>query len=817
MSRLPLLAAAATALCLLLTGCPPPGPTGDDGGQDAGVVLKRASRSSAIAITTDDAIVAAVSPDTDQVAFMSTASKTVSSSVTFAAGSMPVSVAIHPDDATAFVVLRKAQKLAKVTGINTLTPAAAATADVGSEPTAVAITPTGATALVANYGEGTVSVIETETMTVKATIQVGGAPRAISITNDGDGNDGNETAWVTLFFGAARGAAPEAVDDGREGKLVEISLSTLAAGSTVTLSPIATGVGPALSDGGTGAPVGCAPNQLFNVALNNGKGYVTHVCAAPQPPIFKFTNVFAGVSVVDLGNKAEDVSTTGTVALNKLVDDQSTKSGLLLGVPVEMDFRMGTNVAYVVSQSADVVQRVNYSGDVAKPIGLGPNAGFAQIDIRGTTGTKVPIGIVVAHSRQNAYVDNWADRSISVIDLALQSVDGTPVPIASKPAAGTPEASVLNGEKFFFTGTGRWADRGVSSCGSCHPDGLSDGITWVFAAGPRQTTPLDGTFSKTDPTDQRALNWTAIFDELHDFELNTRGTSGGKGAITEGTVPNDTAFRLADGVQLDVTRPETRNDFLSGSTKEVVKVKASVKDWDDIEAYVKKIHANKAPRSQDAAAVGRGRTLFTDNNCHQCHGGAKWSVSRVPFTPSPEKNGSAVGSAPPAGNSLPATASGLRTQALAGGAYPIAGINIDTMKVDVERVPNPGGSPIPVGPERITCVLRSVGTYDVADPVEKKADGTRAQGANGFNPPSLLGLRTSAPYFHHGEARTLTDVFLPRFNKHHQALSANFLINNGTTAQEQAQIADLVAFLESIDESTAAIPVSSTFDICGNY
>jgi hypothetical protein len=27
------------------------------------------------------------------------------------------------------------------------------------------------------------------------------------------------------------------------------------------------------------------------------------------------------------------------------------------------------------------------------------------------------------------------------------------------------------------------------------------------------------------------LNWTGIFDEIHDFELNTRGNSGGVGAI----------------------------------------------------------------------------------------------------------------------------------------------------------------------------------------------------------------------------------------------------------------------------------------------
>jgi hypothetical protein len=528
--------------------------------------------------------------------------------------------------------------------------------------------------------------------------------------------------------------------------------------------------------------------------------------------------VFAGVSVVDLTSKAEDVGTTGTAAINKLVDDQSAKAGLLLGIPVEMDFRKDTNVAYVVSQSADMVQRIVYGGtDPTKPIALGVNTGFAQIDLKNTTGIKAPIGIVVASQLQRAYVNNWLDRSISVIDLSLQAVEGTPVAIAPKPATGSPEEKALNGAKFFFTGTGRWSDRGVSSCGSCHPDGLSDGITWVFAAGPRQTTPLDGTFSKSDPTDQRALNWTAIFDELHDFEGNTRGTSGGKGAITEGTIPNDTPFRLTDGVVLETARPETRNDNLSGSTKEVVRVKAVTKDWDAIEEYVKHIHANQAPRPADAAAVARGRQLFSDNNCHQCHGGAKWTVSRVPYTPSPEKNGSAVGSAPPTGNSLPVTASGLRTQALAGGSLPVGGLNIDTLKVDIERVPNGGGPTINVGPERITCVLRSVGTYDVADPLEKKGDGTRSQGANGFNPPSLLGLKTSAPYFHGGAARTLPEVFAAKFSKHHQALSANFLINGGTTPTEQGQIADLVAFLASIDETTTTFPVSTGFDICGGY
>src|ERR1044071_10042202 len=41
-----------------------------------------------------------------------------------------------------------------------------------------------------------------------------------------------------------------------------------------------------------------------------------------------------------------------------------------------------------------------------------------------------------------------------------------------------------------------------SSCGSCHPDGLADGVTWIFGTGPRQTKPLDGMFNKDTPLDQ---------------------------------------------------------------------------------------------------------------------------------------------------------------------------------------------------------------------------------------------------------------------------------------------------------------------------
>ncbi|MFZ5470799.1 MAG: hypothetical protein ACOZIN_15345 [Myxococcota bacterium] len=786
---------------------------GDDGGGIAQPVLPRPSRSTAINLTSDDAVLLAVNPDHGSLSVFNAEARTKVSSVALGVGSMPVSVAVHPDDATAFVVLRKAQKLVKVSGIDKVNPQVVAEVAVGSEPTGVALSPTGKLAVVANFGESTVTLVDTQAMSVAATVEVGTNPRAVAVTNDLDPEDGDERAYVTLFYGEL---TAETTDDGRVGKVVEVDLGSMTKGRTIDLAPIAdTGFGTSLADGGTSPAVGCAPNQLYGIAINAGKAYVSHVCASPKGPVFKLTNLFSAISVIDLATGAEDRGPTGTGALSKLIASQGTATSNLLGVPVELDFKPGTNVAYLVSQAGDAVQRIHYKGsDPRGPIVLGPDSNFAQIDLRGQTGIKVPIGIVTARTRALAFVNNWVDRSVTVIDLAVQAASDAPIASEPKPTAGTAEARVLNGKKFFFTGVGRWSDRAVNSCGSCHPDGNSDNLTWVFAAGPRQTTPLDGTFSKTDPSDQRVLNWTGIFDEIHDFELNTRGTAGGKGAIVTGASPNDVPFNLALGLSLDGGSVVTRNDFLSGSTKHVVTLASSVKDWDDIEAFVQTVAANRAPTRLDGQQVARGRALFQNANCHFCHGGSKWTVSRQPFAPSPEKNGSLPGA-----NGQPSLPTGLRTQGLDGGTLPLPNpsINTDTRKVDIERLTLADGGTLNVGPERITCVLRNVGTFAASNLIERKADGSQAQGAKGFNPPSLLGMATSAPYFHHGEARTLAEVFQAKYATHHQAGNALFLANGGGTPQEQAEIADLVAFLESIDERTPPFSVPAGYDICGGY
>ena len=123
------------------------------------------------------------------------------------------------------------------------------------------------------------------------------------------------------------------------------------------------------------------------------------------------------------------------------------------------------------------------------------------------------------------------------------------------PAPGSFEHAVLVGKVAFFTalgipdndifGTpirniiprnfkGKQSKDAWSSCGSCHPDGLADGVTWIFGTGPRQTKPLDGMFNKgTNMADQGLLNWSAIRGSNTDFNANSRATQGGCGFASD--------------------------------------------------------------------------------------------------------------------------------------------------------------------------------------------------------------------------------------------------------------------------------------------
>ncbi|MDQ3298787.1 MAG: beta-propeller fold lactonase family protein [Myxococcota bacterium] len=804
-----------------LAGCGSDSGGGDDGPDPDRIALHE-SRSSTIALAEDGSRVAMVNPDDGTLSVFQTSDHARLSKI--ATGKSPSSVVITADGTTAFVANRADGTVVRIRGIEGGTPAVDATAEVGAEPVALALSPTGKRLFVAEFADSRISVIDTATMQIVQSLPVD-RPRALLVTNNADASEDDEVLAVTQFYGTPV-AGREARDDGRLGKVRLYSLADLGQVKDITLAPLDSG----FPKGGvaTNPTITTSPNQLAALATANGKLFITSVSASPEGPTRFDNNVFPVVHVADLADAAEVTGAAGSTNLaRKIYDANPTPSPasprFIPGELSDIEFVRGSNVAYVLGRAGDVMVRVAFGASV--DVGSTQNK---QIDLAGndTLGKcQGPSGLVIDGERQKAYVNCWLTRRMAIIDLGAQSMAQT-VEASPAPANAT-ELAIQRGKRFYFTGRGRWSaavangakgGEGWSSCGSCHPDGLSDNITWVFAAGPRQTTSQDGSFSHGPGAQkQRIFNWTGIFDEHHDFERNTRDVSGGLGAIT-------TAPTLADCNQLD---KETQVSLagiggLAKPLKELADDAAVAtcghKDWDDIDSFVKTIAPVGKTRIAEPASVDRGRQLFVDGGCAKCHGGAGWTISRRMFTPASATNSSLTTTAYTRPTFFPATwqydnNGQSRTQI---SAQPAIGTGDATGPAE----------PAAIAIAEVACGIRNVGTFGLlgdaagTDALElRPANGAlvRAQGRAGYNVPSLYGLALGAPYLHHGQAPTLRDLFLDsRWTFHTNAGNANFSVTLG----QPGKLDDLTAFLLSIDATTPEIAVPTdaatggSFDAC---
>jgi YVTN family beta-propeller protein len=750
-------------------GCNEFGPCGE-----ATPVLRRPSRSSTIAITDNDRWVISANQDSGSVSVVFTPTDSLFGEIPV--GREPSSVVILPDNRTAFVALRADRAVVRVSDFVTDSPTVSAPIPVGSEPSGLALSPSGRRLFVAELAEGRVSVIDTATLEVVDAIEAPRHPRSLAVTNDGDSDDDDELLIVPEFFGEA-GPGAEATDTSRRGRVRVYRLSDLSPAPAIIFDPIDSGFAPSGSDGPT---VPTSPNQLASVATVGGRIFVTSVSASPAPPVSFNTNVQPVVYVADLATSTPDLSAGGTTNLAVKVRDAIPvgETRHFLADLIDIAFSDAGDEGYVVSRGADALQRVVFRED---GVTIG-GATRAQIDLlRSGDGSlcQAPTGIALNSNATRAYVNCWVSATVRVVDLTAESL--APAIAATAGPSNDLERAVQRGKRFFFTGRARWSRESWSSCGSCHPDGLTDNITWSFPAGPRQTVSMDGTYTKGPEPVQRVLNWTAIFDELHDFERNTRGVSGGKGAVTvagEGSDCGDVANEVQLALEGGLAKPvkEVQDETPSCTT-----------DWDDIDEFTRTIRPPRGLVALDPLAVAAGLDLFTSTTgsgggCVKCHGGDGWTISRLFFTPSSATN----------------------AQLIADGA-------IRPQPADLD---NTGAA---IAPPQVACVLRDVDSFGVpgddaaTDALELKDNATRAQGRGGFNVPSLFGVSLGAPYLHHGQAASLEDLFTdPLWEGHLRAGNPAFLSGPGA-ATERVQ---LLQFLLSIDAETAPLAVPEGEDIC---
>jgi hypothetical protein len=408
------------------------------------------------------------------------------------------------------------------------------------------------------------------------------------------------------------------------------------------------------------------------------------------------------------------------------------------------------------------------------------NAAGTGVDCRIQTGN-LPSGVVMRQDGTRGYANNEVNFSVTSMNiedgfcLTLQLAISSSTP----PAPGSFEHTFLVGKLAFFTALGipdndifgmpirefiprnfkgKQSKDAWSSCGSCHPDGLADGVTWIFGIGPRAALPLDGTFNKgTNMSDSRLLNWSAIRGSNTDFNQNSRGVQFGCGFASDNFDPRQCFVKgnttLANPAVYDHGITQGGSDALDAQTLWIFAA----------------VRALNQPQPSNAAELQRRQDIFGDK-CASCHGGPKWTKSEIFHRDNPA--------------------------AVSGGGAPT----------------DPGVANLANEFKSFTCVgtiktlsikyLEDVGTFNVNNPLEIRDNATAstALGADGFNVPSLLSINYHAPYLRSGQAETLEDVFpLHGLGPGGMGFPPTTTIQTELTAPQRS---DLLVFLKSIDGTT---------------
>ncbi len=738
-----------------------------------------ATRSSPIAITHDDRFVWSVNPDNDSVSVFRVNEDANQKVADIRVGKEPWCVAITPDDRKVYVTNMAS---GTVTVIDARRRTVMDQIKVGTEPFGCALAPDGDRLFVTNQSSDTVSVINTHNDKVVKTIDgVGEKPHGIAVSADG------RRAYVTQFLALKSDSdrrpltRSEGADDGREGRVTVINARNNHVVDTIVLRPIAD-VGPAFrSDGNTllreptqAVPVfdnvsGAFPNLLESIVLKGSLAYIPGTCSSPNGPFRFNVNVQSCLSSIDTDSESEAFP---TLNMNVGVNFESSVTKLFNTNPFAVAFKRSTNEGFVAVAGTNRLLRLTLNGDgsptINPPLNATDPGNIVRIELKDPLeilaadaddriGGKNPRGLVINSTDTRAYVMDFISRDVAVVDIG----GGNPslyrtiarMPSASLPAPGTVEATVQRGKQLFNTAigpaglqansrrpAGLMSDTGWGSCYSCHPQALTDTVTWMFADGPRQAISMESTFEfgaasiingapALPQSHQRALNWSAVRDEVQDFERNIRAVSGGGGLILN--VPEGAAGLAQIPDLLVVANTGRSADLDAIATYLAIGVRAPI---------------SPVPNHDLGARIGR--QIFELQECQNCHGGKNWTISSLDYTP------------PPPASEL----------------------------VDAQLV-------------RFLC---RVGTFDPAlfsDGVSNEirannVANVQARGALGFNVPSLIAVFASAPYLHSGAAGTLDDVL--RNVTHRTAGRADHLDFLESALFRRL----LVRFLESIDRDT---------------
>lgn len=816
-------------------------------------VFKKSTYSSPIALSRDGRLVWVVNPADDSVSVIRTDKNVVIAKISV--GDEPQSIALTPDNKLAFVANTAAGSVSVVRIRNADPRAFDASVDdevgdhgellTGSEPWNIVASPDGRRVFVANSGQDTITVIDAKKRKIIGNVDLRSSlcndpdherhfqPRGLAVTED------SRKLYVTRFLAFVTPRGQQGDDNGKEGAICRLDIDTASRhikdfkpAALITLASQITGFqADTNGDGVADTDTSAFPNQLQSIVVRGDQAYLPNIAASPTGPLRfdvdtqAFVNVFEGTT----SDHETDVSRTKSLNLNLGArDPEPGKKKLFFANSWAIAFttQSGKGNAYAVSAGSDLLVKVNVAADGTLSFTVDKDT-TRYIDLNdpanpstsGDNAGKNPQGIVISDDGTRAWVANFVSRNVSIVDLVHDQVLDT-VRTTKLPAPGSQAETVLVGAEMFFSSRGhfdrlpgmtisvdeRLSQNGWQSCASCHFKGLSDGLVWVFTTGPRKPNPLNGTFNPHDRNDQRILNYSAIFDEVEDFEINIRTISGpgnlampvpcNGGPTTSNNDPNH-GLLLSDTGDVN-TPPCVINAFampnagrreltvtLPGKGRGPIPALTALREW---VRFAVRTPRGPFTREQvqggvSPGAVAAGRFLFQLQGCNTCHSGGKWTISTKDFV------------SPPAAGDLFTE----RTGTFSGQPAPnqflarfLRDIGSYDLGVKGAVPPNPIGGNIGA-PEFATAQV--IAGMFVAQPDSLGFDYNNDGKGSGFNVSSLLGIHNLQPYYHNGACETLACVVSDKNHRTALGRLPDFLV----TPRLQALV---VKFVESIDADT---------------
>lgn len=454
--------------------------------------------------------------------------------------------------------------------IDPATSAVRTRATFAAEPSALALDPTGERVFVTLPDLHTVLVLDTQAFAVRATLPVDPFPESIVVSDDGDAEATDESIYVGHRFAVPTAAGDARGSTGQEGQISVIAAADPQIVRTVAITANSHGF----------------PTMLAGMALAGDRLWVPHIRVTPQLPNGLTTTLFAAVSVIDTAAGHE--TPAEYLPLNDSQIFGSPVNDPIAAIPAPDGMTL-----YVVLAGSDLVEVIDIR-DPRQP----------RLVAFLPTGAN-PRGMTLSQDGTRGYVMDYLGRSVTVLDLEHRRSRGA-IPVTSE----TLDPAVLRGKILFNSAANpRMAGQSWISCASCHRNGGTDGVTWMFPDGPRQTPPLWLT-SQTGP-----MHWSAALDELQDVEDTIETIQHGIG-LAAGPDP----FLL-----------DTPNQGRSA-------------DLDALAQYIREgitppLFTGAAP----PAVLAEGRDVFLRQGCAACHGGPAWTSSVLPGP---------IGSLDPDGNGM---------------------------------------------------------------------------------------------------------------------------------------------------------------------